>query len=81
MSETEIALTATVLLSFTSLQTEHDGCLQEALFLLSKSDKALFMPLTLFWMGVIFTPPNELSQISEKLHRPKACAFLYMTKI
>ena len=30
--------------------------------------------------GGIFTPPNELSQISEKLRRPKACAFLYVTK-
>ena len=32
--------------------------------------------LTLFRMGGgIFTPPNELSQISEILRRPKACAF------
>ena len=32
------------------------------------------------WGGGIFTPPNELSQISKKLRRPKACAFLYATK-
>ena len=31
--------------------------------------------------GGIFTPPNELSQISKKLRRPKACDFLYVTKI
>ena len=30
--------------------------------------------------GVFLPPPNELSQISEILRRPKACAFLYVTK-
>ena len=30
--------------------------------------------------GGIFTPPNKLSQISKKLRKPKACAFLYVIK-
>ena len=42
----------------------------------NKDIRVMKIGLTLFRMGGVFLPPpNELSQISKILRRPKACAF------